>query len=104
MKDPWVLAVIATLSGWVVAWQDIQFIQGLIFCRFFGPGCTGDFITDAVSRIDMSRRTGRRVLLEAGGVMPGRSLAEGVRLQGFSNLTVTLTKAPVLESRAWLLS
>lgn len=32
----------------------------------------GDFITDAVVPIDTSRRTGRRVLLEAGGVRPRR--------------------------------
>jgi hypothetical protein len=24
VRDPWVLAVIATLSGWVLAWQDIH--------------------------------------------------------------------------------
>ena len=33
---------------------------------------TGDFITDAVVPIDRSRRTGRRVLAEAGGVRPRR--------------------------------
>jgi len=32
----------------------------------------GDFITDAVVPIDTSRRTGRRVLAEAGGVRPRR--------------------------------
>ncbi|MBT2588478.1 helix-turn-helix domain-containing protein [Arthrobacter sp. ISL-95] len=32
----------------------------------------GDFITDAVVPINTSRRTGRRVLLEAGGVRPRR--------------------------------
>lgn len=32
----------------------------------------GDFITDAVAPIDTSRRTGRRVLVEAGGVRPRR--------------------------------
>jgi transposase, IS30 family len=32
----------------------------------------GDFITDAVAPINTSRRTGRRVLLEAGGVRPRR--------------------------------
>jgi IS30 family transposase len=32
----------------------------------------GEFITDAVAPIDTSRRTGRRVLLEAGGVRPRR--------------------------------
>jgi hypothetical protein len=26
VKVPWVLAVIATLSGWVLSWRDIQFI------------------------------------------------------------------------------
>ncbi|MET4622688.1 hypothetical protein ABIE18_004167 [Arthrobacter sp. 2762] len=25
-KDPWVLAVIATLIGWVLSWRDIRFI------------------------------------------------------------------------------
>lgn len=32
----------------------------------------GDFITDAVVPINTSRRTGRRVLAEAGGVRPRR--------------------------------
>src|SRR3954454_19461622 len=32
----------------------------------------GDFITDAVAAINTSRRTGRRVLVEAGGVRPRR--------------------------------
>ena len=32
----------------------------------------GDFITDAVAPIQTSRRTGRRVLVEAGGVRPRR--------------------------------
>lgn len=36
-----------------------------------------DFITDAVAPINTSRRTGRRVLVEAGGVGPAGPGSEG---------------------------
>jgi hypothetical protein len=38
---PWVLAVIATLSGWVLSWRDIQFIWGVLFADFLGWGAGG---------------------------------------------------------------
>ena len=40
--------------------------------RFWQVMAGGGFITDAVAVIDTSRRTGRRVLVEAGGVRPRR--------------------------------
>ena len=40
--------------------------------RFWQVMQDGGFITDAVAVIDTSRRTGRRVLVDAGGVRPRR--------------------------------
>jgi len=40
--------------------------------RFWQVIIDGGFISDAVAVIDTSRRTGRRVLVEAGGVRPRR--------------------------------
>ncbi len=40
--------------------------------QFWQVMAGGGFITDAVAVIDTSRRTGRRVLIQAGGVRPRR--------------------------------
>ncbi len=48
------------------------FIRPDLLQRFWQVMADGGFITDAVAVIDTSRRTGRRVLVEAGGVRPRR--------------------------------
>jgi hypothetical protein len=48
------------------------FIRPDLLQRFWQVMADGGFITDAVAVIDTSRRTGCRVLAEAGGVRPGR--------------------------------
>ena len=57
--------------GVVVARYSIYVSPDLL--QLFWAGMqAGDFITDAVVPINTSRRTGRRVLAEAGGVRPRR--------------------------------
>ncbi|MDP9984435.1 hypothetical protein J2W14_003860 [Pseudarthrobacter oxydans] len=57
--------------GVVVARYSIYVRPDLL--RLFWAGMqAGEFITDAVVPINTSRRTGRRVLAEAGGVRPRR--------------------------------
>ncbi|MGO4238338.1 IS30 family transposase [Pseudarthrobacter sp. YAF2] len=57
--------------GVVMAGYSIHLRPDLL--QVFWAGMqAGDFITDAVAPINTSRRTGRRVLLEAGGVRPRR--------------------------------
>jgi len=48
------------------------FIRPDLLQRFWQVMADGGFITDAVAVIETSRRTGRRVLAEAGGVRPRR--------------------------------
>jgi len=48
------------------------FIRPDLLQQFWQVMSEGGFITDAVEVIDTSRRTGRRVLVEAGGVRPRR--------------------------------
>ncbi len=48
------------------------FVRPDLLQVFWAGMQAGEFITDAVAPIDTSRRTGRRVLLEAGGVRPRR--------------------------------
>jgi len=48
------------------------FIRPDLLQQFWQVMADGGFITDAVAVIDTSRRTGRRVLVEAGGVRPRR--------------------------------
>ena len=48
------------------------FIRPDLLQRFWQVMADGGFIADAVAVIETSRRTGRRVLAEAGGVRPGR--------------------------------
>jgi Helix-turn-helix domain len=57
----------------VARWLSIRssFVLDLLQ-RFWQVMADGGFITDAVAVIDTSRRTGRRVLAEAGGVRPRR--------------------------------
>ena len=50
------------------------FIRPDLLQRFWQVMADGGFITDAVAVIETSRRTGRRVLAEAGGVRPGRGV------------------------------
>jgi hypothetical protein len=57
--------------GGAVAEYSI-FIRPDLLQRFWQVMADGGFITDAVAVIDTSRRTGRRVLAEAGGVRPRR--------------------------------
>ncbi|MBT2535421.1 hypothetical protein [Arthrobacter sp. ISL-69] len=57
--------------GVVMAGYSIHLRPDLL--QVFWAGMqAGDFITDAVAPINTSRRTGRRVLLEAGGARPRR--------------------------------
>ncbi|MGI8721191.1 MAG: helix-turn-helix domain-containing protein, partial [Geodermatophilaceae bacterium] len=48
------------------------FIRPDLLQQFWEVMADGGFITDAVAVIDTGRRTGRRVLAEAGGVRPRR--------------------------------
>ena len=48
------------------------FVRSDLLQRFWQVMADGGFITDAVAVIGTSRRTGRRVLAEAGGVRPRR--------------------------------
>jgi IS30 family transposase len=57
--------------GGAVAEYSI-FIRPDLLQRFWQVMADGGFITDAVAVIETSRRTGRRVLAEAGGVRPRR--------------------------------
>ena len=73
MNDAWVLAVIATPTDWVLSVAEYSiFIRPDLLQQFWQVMADGGFITDAVAVIDTSRRTGRRVLVEAGGVRPRR--------------------------------
>ena len=73
VKDPWVLAVIATPTDWVLSVAEYSiFIRPDLLQQFWQVMSDGGFITDAVAVIDTSRRTGRRVLVDAGGVRPRR--------------------------------
>jgi len=73
IADPWVLAVIATPTDWVLSVAEYSiFIRPDLLQQFWQVVAEGGFITDAVEVIDTSRRTGRRVLVEAGGVRPRR--------------------------------
>jgi len=72
-RDPWVLAVIATRTDWVLSVAEYSiFIRPDLLQQFWQVMSDGGFITEAVAVIDTSRRTGRRVLVEAGGVRPRR--------------------------------
>jgi IS30 family transposase len=65
--------VIATPTDWVLSVVEYSiFIRPDLLQQFWQVMSEGGFITDAVAVIDTSRRTGRRVLVEAGGVRPRR--------------------------------
>ena len=65
--------MIATPTDWVLPVAEYSiFIRPDLLQRFWQVMAGGGFITDAVAVIDTSRRTGRRVLVEAGGVRPRR--------------------------------
>jgi len=76
VADPWVLAVIATPTDWVLAVAEYSiFIRPDLLQQFWQVMSDGGFITDAVAVIDTSRRTGRRVLVDAGRLRPRRGRA-----------------------------
>jgi len=65
--------VIATPTDWVLSVAEYSiFIRPDLLQQFWQVMSDGGFITDAVAVIDTSRRTGRRVLVDAGGVRPRR--------------------------------
>ncbi len=65
--------MIATPTDWVLSVAEYSiFIRPDLLQQFWQVMSDGGFITDAVEVIDTSRRTGRRVLVEAGGVRPRR--------------------------------
>jgi len=65
--------VVATPTDWVLSVAEYSiFIRPDLLQQFWQVMADGGFITDAVAVIDTSRRTGRRVLVEAGGVRPRR--------------------------------
>jgi len=65
--------VIATRTDWVLSVAEYSiFIRPDLLQQFWQVVSDGGFITEAVAVIDTSRRTGRRVLVEAGGVRPRR--------------------------------
>ena len=71
--------MIATPTDWVLSVAEYSiFIRPDLLQQFWQVMSDGGFITDAVAVIDTSRRTGRRVLVDAGGVRPrrGRGLKE----------------------------
>ncbi len=100
--------------GVVVAGYSI-FIRPDLLQVFWAGMQAGDFITDAVVPLNTSRRTGRRVLVEAGGVRPrrGRDLKGRcltftqreeiavLRAQGFSlrRIGVVIGRSPSTVSR-----
>ncbi len=65
--------MIATRTDWVLSVAEYSiFIRPDLLQQFWQVMSDGGFITEAVAVIDTSRRTGRRVLVEAGGVRPRR--------------------------------
>lgn len=71
-RVPWVLAVIQALTEWVPPWQlfDLSLSGSVVEVRQSMQDV--GFITDAVAVSATSRRTGRRVLVNAGAVPPRR--------------------------------
>ncbi len=65
--------MIATPTDWVLPVAEYSiFIRPDLLQQFWQVMAEGGFITDAVAVIGTSRRTGRRVLVDAGGVRPRR--------------------------------
>ena len=102
MADPWVLAVIATSTDWVLSVAEYSiFIRADLLQQFWQVMSDGGFITDAVAVIDTSRRTGRRVLVEAGGVRPRRGRGLKGRCLSFAEREeIGLSRAAGLSVRA----
>ena len=102
VRDPWVLAVIATPTDWVLSVAEYSiFIRPDLLQQFWQVMSDGGFITDAVAVIDTSRRTGRRVLVEAGGVRPRRGRGLKGRCLSFAEREeIGLSRAAGLSVRA----
>jgi len=98
----WVLAVIATPTDWVLSVAEYSiFIRPDLLQQFWQVMSDGGFITDAVGVIDTSRRTGRRVLVEAGGVRPRRGRGLKGRCLSFAEREeIGLSRAAGLSVRA----
>jgi len=63
--------VIATPTDWVLSVAEYSiFIRPDLLQQFWQVMSDGGFITEAVAVIDTSRRTGRRVLVEAAAAWP----------------------------------
>ena len=70
------------------------FIRPDLLQQFWQVMSDGGFITDAVAVIDTSRRTGRRVLVDAGGVRPRRGRGLKGRCLSFAEREeIALTRA-----------
>ena len=77
------------------------FIRPDLLQQFWQVVSDGGFITDAVEVIDTSRRTGRRVLVEAGGVRPRRGRGLKGRCLSFAEREeIGLSRAAGLSVRA----
>ena len=76
MQVPWVLAVIATPTDWVLSVAEYSiFIRPDLLQQFWQVMSDGGFITDAVAVIDTSRRTGGGCWSTRAGF--GRGVAAG---------------------------
>jgi IS30 family transposase len=94
--------VIATPTDWVLSVAEYSiFIRPDLLQQFWQVMSDGGFITDAVEVIDTSRRTGRRVLVEAGGVRPRRGRGLKGRCLSFAEREeIGLSRAAGLSVRA----
>ena len=94
--------MIATPTDWVLSVAEYSiFIRPDLLQQFWQVMSDGGFITDAVEVIDTSRRTGRRVLVEAGGVRPRRGRGLKGRCLSFAEREeIGLSRAAGLSVRA----
>jgi hypothetical protein len=78
------------------------FIRPDLLQRFWQVMADGGFITDAVAVIETSRRTGRRVLAEAGSADPDRGQATSRRAaplpDRWPNVAVTAIRTPKIPA------
>ncbi len=94
--------MIAAPTDWVLSVAEYSiFIRPDLLQQFWQVMSEGGFITDAVEVIDISRRTGRRVLVEAGGVRPRRGRGLKGRCLSFAEgEEIGLSRAGGLSVRA----